>query len=486
MKKLKIVFVQDHIGFHEISSIPMLSSIAKKEGHDVKLVEFSRNEKKAFSEIYSLAPDIIAYSICSNEAPRYLEINKLLKSKMNFFSLFGGPHPTFFPSFIKEDIDAMCVGEGDICFPEFLNNFGKDSMYDINNFSFKNSNNKDGKIPIKDWVEDLDALPFPDRDLLYSKSYYLKNFPIKPFMAGRGCPNKCTYCFNQNYNSMYKGKGKVLRTKSVTYLLNEIKDISSRYPLTFLKFNDDIFGWSRPWLQEFADRYPKEVGLPFLCYARPNMITEKYCQQLKRAGAHSVSIALECGNEKLRNLVLERNMSSEQIFSACENLKRAGLRVYTLNMIGLPGETEKEIFQTIAMNQQIRADLADASVFQPYPGTKISEYCKENGYLDEEEDENKHFEGAYSGVTVLKCEPGLKDKIYVLHKLFPVLVHYPGLQSLLGFFYKNVKWFGWILNFFYRFYFGFKLRSKIYSKTKVPLKLTIHASIRLLFSKHRA
>ena len=485
MKKLKIAFVVDKIGFLELFSIPILSSLSKRQGHSVRLIEFGHNQKKACNEIVSLNPDIVAYSICSNETKRFLNINKILKNRASFLSLFGGPHPTFFPSFIREEgVDAIYRGEGDISFPAFLKDFGEDKMYGTKNFSFKKDGGEIIENSLADLLPDLDNLPFPDREIIYSISYFLANNPIKSFFAGRGCPFDCSYCFNHAYNAMYRGKGRIMRTKSITYLFNEIKTVADRYPLTFIKFQDDIFGHNHSWLAEFAQRYPREIKLPFLCYARPNMITEGYCRQLKRSGCYSVSLAIECGNERIRNSILNRNTSDEQIISACENLRKYGIRMYVLSMIGLPQETDNDIFQTLELNERVKPDFADASIFQPYPGTKITEYCKAQGYLDKKVET---FASQFS-TSILNFEPDFKERIYIFHKLFTIFVDHPNLRSgLLKFLFRVKKFplFKEVLNIIYRFYYGLNLHRRIYA-SKIPLIVRMRGVLLLLLSKNRA
>ena len=87
---MKVLFVIERISFLDISSIPILSSIFKKNGHQVKLSVWNKGGKAAKKEISSFAPEIIAYSITSEEAPRYLAINNKLKKEFEFFSIFGG------------------------------------------------------------------------------------------------------------------------------------------------------------------------------------------------------------------------------------------------------------------------------------------------------------------------------------------------------------------------------------------------------------
>ena len=99
-------------------------------------------------------------------------------------------------------------------------------MYDVPNFVFKRGENNYQENPLTELLTDLDSLPLPARDLLYAENYFMGRNPIKAFMAGRGCPNSCSYCFNHRFNEMYRGKGRVMRVKSVSYLLREIGEVA--------------------------------------------------------------------------------------------------------------------------------------------------------------------------------------------------------------------------------------------------------------------
>lgn len=479
-KPVKVLFVVDRFAAQEMISVPVLSAVIKQAGHAVDLIEIGGDMRAAISRIRDVAPEVIAYSICSSEADRYLEINRRLKKELRFHAVFGGPHPTFFPSFIeKEGVDSICRGEGDLVFPRFLDALGTASIYDVPNFSFR----VDGSIrhnPLADLVDDLDALPFPDRDLIYAKSAFQARSPVKAFYSGRGCPYNCSYCFNHIYHELYRGKGRIIGTKSVLRLLAEIKDVASRYPLTFVKFNDDVFGVKPEWLREFAELYPREIGLPFTCLARPNMVTAEFARLVKKAGCFSVSTAIESGDEEIRRTLLNRRISDEQIIQACAHLKEQGIKIYALNIIGLPGESEEQMLKTLALNRTVGADYADATIFQPYPGTQITEYCLKNGYLDRD---NMTYDNLFS-TTVLNFPPAMKLRIQTLRSMFTMIVDHPWLLrwypalSRLTFLHP-------LLNLVYRVYYGHYNHQRVLAG-KIPLRVRLSGAFTVLFSKNRA
>lgn len=479
-RPLRIAFVIDRAGVVDMLSIPVVAAIARGRGCVVSLIEYGRNPKRAARKLQSFAPRIVAYSVCSNEVERYVQINRELKKVVPFFSLFGGPLPTYVPECIREEgIDAICRGEADLAFPRFLDAFGTRDMYETPNFSFRLEDGSIVENALVDLVPDLDQTPFPARDLIYAISPVMARNPIKAFMAGRGCPFGCNHCFNNAYSQLYRGKGRMVRTKSVACLLEEIRDVAGRYPLGFVRFHDDVFGLDRKWMAEFAEQFPKKIGLPFSCYVHPHMVSDEHVRLLKQAGCHSVCTAIECGNEALRIAFLNRQATNGQIVEACRKLKEAGIRLFSFNMLGLPGETEEDMWETIRLNRRVRVDFADVSVFHPYPGTDAFDYCKEHGYLA---DEAGRFTNIYTE-SHLKLDAALRQKIFVLHKFFFPLVMMPRLASLAKLFYRT-RVFNRLLNLFYRLHYGHYLHHRIYGAV-VPFSLQLRAAWNVLFSKDR-
>jgi radical SAM superfamily enzyme YgiQ (UPF0313 family) len=147
-------------------------------------------------EVERFCPDIIGYSVMTSELEIVLTINSALKSnsKWKFLSVFGGPHPTFAPDEMikRSGVDAICVGEGDLAFPEFCSQveLGKD-FWNTSNF-LVNHEGETFKNPIGPLVENLDDLLFPDREMMYEADPGLRENGRKMFFGSRGCPYLCT------------------------------------------------------------------------------------------------------------------------------------------------------------------------------------------------------------------------------------------------------------------------------------------------------
>lgn len=441
---MKVVFITNDFIIEPLG-IMYLSSCLKKAGHQVSIVKTIYNEYERYAlmdkkhhpkevveyeeglvrSIEDMKPDIVAYSVTTGMHSYYLRINKLIKERVDAISVFGGPHPTFFPDTIcEEGVDAICIGEGDEAFTEFADqlSLGKD-VRTIKNFWVKQEDSV-YKNDVRPLIENLDKVPFPDRDIIYNfESSY--NNPIKNFIIGRGCSYNCTYCFNHAYFALYAGKGRRVRLRTPENVISEIISVIRRAPLQIVYFQDDIFVLSHAWLQKFLSIYVNKINLPYHCHLRADLIDEELLEMLQASGCLSVTLALESGNDYIRNKVLRRGMSREQIYTACSLLRKFGIRFRTENMIGLPGEDLGTALETLRMNIKCKPDIGWASLYQPYPKTVLGAKCQEMGLYDGSLDSIKP---SFFEESILSLKD--KKKIENLQKLFSLLVEFPFLLPL--------------------------------------------------------
>jgi anaerobic magnesium-protoporphyrin IX monomethyl ester cyclase len=416
-KKIKAVFIDLQNDLYDRHGIYSLAAILGHHGVDIHYISCDY-KKKSLSQLINLNPDLLLYSSLSATLGLYSHFDKLIKKALpGTVSLIGGAGPTFEPQFIMESsINAACIGEGETALIYFIDN----------NFSAgKNIISKDrpqaGKFcPLVD----LDSLPMPDRDIIYRQDSIRRDMPSKQFISGRGCPFQCTYCFNHIYNKMFGDCGSLVRKKSVDYLLEEINLVRKKYALKTVVFNDDIFILDKKWLYEFCERYPREIGLPYICNIRSNLISEDIVARLRDSDCISVNWSIESGNEQIRNQLLKRDMTEEQILNTGRLLNKYGIKHRVGNVIGLPGETFEQMLETVNLNIKIKPNLGLANIFIPYPGLELTDYAIGGGYY--EADNNKLPPNYWTG-SVLKISPEDNLRIQKLVNLFPLFIRFPGL-----------------------------------------------------------
>ena len=420
---MKIAFVQ--YPWWDLLGIMYLSAVLKQAGHEFKVFIGERNLIKSLKKF---SPDLIGFSAVTGPHFWDLKVARKIKEVMDVPIVFGGPHATFFPEVIKEDcVDIVCRGEGEYAMLELANRMeaGKD-IRKIKNLWVK----ADGKIyrnELRPLIENLDELPFPDREIYYKKYKFLRNYPMKVFLTGRGCPYECTFCFNHVMKKLYRNKGKYVRRRSVDNVIEEIKQVREKYPLQLIEFMDDTFILNPKWLEEFFEKYRKEIDIPYICYVRADLVNEKIVKGLKQSGCIAVCWGIESGNDFIRNVVLKKKETRHQIFKTARLLRKYGIKMSVYNILALPGETLEDAFETLKLNVKLKVDWPWCSIFQPYPGTELAEYAKRKGYLVTNFNFN-NFHYTFFDKSVLK-QKNIHEMVN-LQKLFFCLAKIPSFISI--------------------------------------------------------
>jgi len=304
---------------------------------------------------------------------------KNIKDAKNIPVLMGGVHPTVAgPELLKDNrnIDYLCIGEGESFIKDFLDNYGKDSLFEIENLAYM----KDGKVysnPIRP-PEDLSKIPrFPWK---LFKRVVNPNGSLN-VTATRGCPYSCTYCCNSTFLKMY-GKDYV-RYRPVKDVIDELGDLRNDYKFKRFHFGDDTVLSNMNYVRDLFTSLKRELNIPYGCMSRVECINEEMVDLLKRTGCKVVAMGIECGDEKFRRKYLNRFMSNDQIRKSFKLLKKANIDTISFNMIGWPFDNDDQLTKiTSDFNKEIEPDFVQVTWFYPFPGTKLYNYCVENDLID--------------------------------------------------------------------------------------------------------
>jgi anaerobic magnesium-protoporphyrin IX monomethyl ester cyclase len=423
---MKILFIEEYLP-QEMLGIMWLSRAVKDAGHEAKALFLP--EKNWLRKAKEYAPDVLCYSVTTGMHLYLAEVNRKVKEVLpNALSVFGGPHATFSPEYLETaGIDAICRGEGEGALVELLDRLreGKD-YHDVMNFWFKRRDTgeivKNEQRPL---VRDIDSLGFPDREIVYDAGKIYRETDRKVFVSQRGCPMPCSFCFHHAMKKKIYGVGNTeyVRKRSVSHLLAEIQEVRAKYNLKFVHFVDDIFNLRNDWLDEFCERYPKEVGLPFDVILMANMTTEDHVRKLKAAGCVYTRIALEAASDHVRNDIFKKHTTRKQLTNAAGWIKKHGIRLGSLNILGGPGGTMEDEFDTIRLNIECKVDHPLVSLMQPYPMFDIEETTKNMGYAVSSLDE---FPVNFRRTVPVEYQS--KHELENLHKLFPLVVRNPWMM----------------------------------------------------------
>lgn len=444
----KLLFLQNLE--YEFLGPAYLSAMLKKHGHQVKM-SFGYSLKEFNPTISKFKPDLVAFSIMSGSYKWSLEMAASVKKAFGIKNIFGGPHPTHFPDFINEEnVDIIARGEGEWASLELMNCIDARIDYSqVKNLWVK----KDGIIyrnELRCLDNDLDIYPFADRDL-YADFRGKADLDIRQLITSRGCPWHCSFCFNDSLRELYKDKGRYVRIRAVDTVVEEARRLKSDYRARIIYFADDVFGLDRKWLLDFLPKYKKNVGLPFICLIRADILAknEDYAMLLAKHGCIMLSFGIESGNENTRNRVLEKNVKDSDIYKAAKLLHQAGIKFRTFNILGLPGETLQDALKTVQVNIDIKTDFPWCSIFMPFSGTRLTEYAKENNYLSSSDSQKSFF----SGSTLIN-HPEIK-RLENLQSFFQTAVIFPKSLKAIKLLIKlppNLLfklWFGFVYFFVY-------------------------------------
>jgi len=380
--------------------IASLSAVLKQAGYQTDLLNVNKVDF-SFVEDYinSAKPDIVAASTNTHQYFYVKEILEFIAQKFKHIRLIcGGVHPTLEENVINEikGIDAICKGEGEVPLLKYVQSIERqDNKLDIPNINFK----REGKIiynRIAYFVDDLNKLPFPDYSIFpaYKDTRNL-HFPMR-FLFNRGCPFNCTYCCNHILKKSYPS-GKYVRYKKPQRVVEELLYFSQLYDFDHYVIDDDVFTLNKKWLMEFCNLYPESFkSKTFEINVRVGTVDKEILKALKSIGCSLVKIGLESGNEELRQKVLGRKIKQEEIIATADMLKEVGIGLHTFNMIGIPGETRRNVLDTIRLNRRIKPERTQLTVYYPYPYTVLGEYCFNKNLVREK------FDDSYFTRSILK------------------------------------------------------------------------------------
>lgn len=410
--------------------VTALAAYMKEHGHQVHLL-IENAEHDLQRSMRRFGPDVVAFSVTTGLHLWALQKAHQIKRWFpEVKTLFGGMHATFYPDMIDGPaVDAVCLGDGEDPAVEWLAALEKQGdPRKIRNLWVKDDQGNIHKNPLRPLEQDLDRFPFPDRSI-YDHYPFVKNQKIEGFITGRGCPDNCSFCFHVGLKRIMKGLGSYTRRKSIEYVIREIEHFMSRYTLRRLVFRDDTFIVDyEPYIKPLLAEYRKRIGIPFSCLIRADYMTEENVRDLAESGCFAVKMGVESGNEYMRNKIMHKDLSNDQILACMGWLKKYGIMVQTSNILGSPGETLDSAWETLEFNAKLGPEHAWCSLIQPYPGTTMQELVMREGLLPPGFDPDE-FEQSYFMSTPVEIEN--KREITNLQKLFPIGVRWPMLLPVI-------------------------------------------------------
>ena len=435
---MKMLFIYPDVGGRNLNfspAIEILSAYLKERDAEVSLIHLNNDvsgiegvvRSDSYDDIYNRVvefnPDVIGITSTTFQYPIACEVAKNLKNRgWDKMIILGGIHATIAPYDLKDSpFDAFSIGEGEKTLAELLRRLERKE--DIT--TIKGLNVKQGNVVIENGypevIENLDELPERDYEIMNAKEILKLSNGWFSTAFSRGCPYACKFCINQKLRKDYVGavKGKYYRCQSVTKVITDLLSYIKAYPeIKVFNFDDDLLIMDKQWFEKFADEYREKIykkyGITYVINTRANLVNEEVVKLLKDSGCYECQVGFETGNEELRNKVLSKEISNEQLLKAFSLFNKYGVRSLAYTMIGIPDESVESMKETIKMLSILKPTLIRMTFFEPYIGTPLYDYCIENELFDNEFGNENNFTK-----SMVKLANISNRELVLFHLLFP-------------------------------------------------------------------
>lgn len=338
---------------------------------------------------------LFSFTAVSSQMPFVLKIATIVREIAPHAKiLLGGSHPTLNPEVcVSYDvIDMICIGEGEYAVPELIERLrGENSLIGVNNIWFKNLSGVIIHNPLNQWIENLDNIPFIDREIWRP---WIEDFFFLPsILIGRGCVNRCAFCSNHAIRKVTTGK--YVRYRSAENIVQEVIQLKKTYPTIHnIYFEIETIALNIDNIFLLCDKlsfFNSSIDVPveYKINLSPNELIfknrDKIVEKFLAANIKLINIGLESGSERIRNEVLFRpKHSNEEFINFCLYLQNNGIEIHLNVMVGIPLEKHSDFLETLEIIKYIKPNGVQVSIFHPYPGTRLYDRIKEMGLINGE------------------------------------------------------------------------------------------------------
>ncbi|MGD0021537.1 MAG: radical SAM protein [Smithellaceae bacterium] len=360
-----------------------------KQGHDVFVYDCLGPEapfelQKQTQAILAYGPQIVGFSTTTSSFPDAADLAQKIKEQSpDIITVCGGVHVSALQGKLLQDypaFDFLAVGEGELTIAEMAS--GIESA-NIKGLIWRKGEDVITNEP-RPKIPDLDSLPFPAYEKLqdFPRDYHLPLFsyiqtPGATMITSRGCMFQCSYCDR----SVFK---KGFRYNSAAYIYEHMKYLREKFGVRHINIYDDLFTANCQRIVELGDKLTHfPLGINFNCAVRVGYTDDELLRMLKDAGCLMVSLGIESADPQM----LARHkagVSLDEVRDTVQRIKKAGLRVKGLFMMGLPGETEESIHRTSDFIISLGLDDMNMAKFTPFPGAPLWPTIREEGTFNED------------------------------------------------------------------------------------------------------
>ncbi|NQS90687.1 radical SAM protein [Patescibacteria group bacterium] len=360
--------------------IAYLGAVLEQKGHLVKFfdffdIPFNVIERKFIRKVKKLKPDIVGFSLLTmNRISSFRLVKNIKAINPNIKIILGGIHcSTLYEQILLNfPVDAICVGEGESIINELVENIDDPKkLKKVKGIAFLDNKEVIVTHPAEP-IKDLDSLPFPKHE-----SFLTDKSDVAYIMSSRGCVSKCIFCSTQVY-------WRTWRSRNPKKVVDEIEYIKRKFPnIKHIWFYDDNFTLDNQRVIEICkELMRRKVKVTWSCGGRVHPISYEMLKYMKKAGCKLITFGIESGSPRILK-GMKKFITREQIIRAFKLLKNAKMNIGALLIVGLPGENDKTVNETIDMLKKVKFAAPGVAILEIYPNTELYELAKQKGLLDD-------------------------------------------------------------------------------------------------------
>ncbi len=360
-----------------------VASVLRQAGHDVEMdlsEDSASQEQLDFSHV-----DVVGITSTTSQFKKALRIARAAHEQGKIV-MMGGPHPTSSAEETLQSgyVDYVVRSEGELTAVELLNGLqesnGRFDPSKVLGISWMDR--ETGRVvhnPPRPFIWELDALPYPARDLGGDVVYYRNkgiDGKVSPTMiTTRGCPYLCRFC------DVHVLAGRKWRARSPKNVVDEMEHLVQTYDATHIRIMDDIINHDNEELHKLMDAIiERKLNVTFWVMGRADMVLRdpSTAEKMARAGVRTMFIGIETPSKRLLKTYHKGGKASADTSAdAVELLRQHGIETYGGFIIGEPSESEEEIRTTIEYAKYVNPATAQFSILTPYPGTDVWNQLKD-------------------------------------------------------------------------------------------------------------